>query len=115
MTHSNRRCDHPDFSYCMTSGAEPLVFVFERPRYIALEGAALDQYRKNKATVEFLGGRMILDEWNGGGERPLFTRADIKAMKAAVLKANPDVELRSCWNGEGCHTASIGAAAKGAK
>jgi len=109
MNPDKRRCDHPDFSYCTSGGAEPLVFVFERQRYIRLEGAALDAYRKNKATVESLGGRMILDEWNGGGERAQFTAADIKAMRAAVLKANPDVELRSSWNGKGCYTASIGA------
>lgn len=108
MRPEERSAGHPDFRYCCV-GAEPLVFIFERSRYIRLEGAALDEYRERKATVERLGGRMILSEWDGGGERPTFTAADVEAMKAAVLKANPDIELRSCWNGAGCYTASIGA------
>lgn len=51
---------------------------------------------------------MILQEYELGGETPLFTEEDVQQAIGAVLRDNPDVELDQHWNGVGCRGLSVG-------
>ena len=111
MIPNSRKVIYEGFRYCCM-GADPFVFVFDRPRYIPLTGKALEEYRANKSIVERHGGRMLSDEWSAGGENPKFSKKDTEEMIEAVLAQHPDLNLNSTWNGEGFYTFSVGCGLK---
>jgi len=104
----NRRAEHPDFHWCAENGASPIVFVFDRLRYKKPSPEQLAEYERQRAIVEALGGRMLLQDYQIAGRNEPFTEADCAEMIAAAERANPDLELDKHWNGAGDFSFTVG-------
>ena len=101
---------HPDFRFIgeKATNGHPYV-VFERNLYNKPAPEQITDYRERQETVERLGGRMRLQEYEIAGETPIFTEDDCASMRQAVVSALPDGwEVFESWNGAGSRSLSLG-------
>lgn len=100
--------NHPEFRYVSHWSALGFpVVVFDRRIFFEPTAAQCEDYRRRRAIVEANGGYMRQQEYELGGETPLYTEDDCAMMKKAVEAALPEWEIKDTWNGTGCRTYSI--------
>jgi hypothetical protein len=103
------RIDHPNFRFVGERAVNGYPYVvFERPLYNDPTPEQIADYRKRQETVESLGGRMTISEYEIAGQTLVFTAAECETMCAAVEASLPEWEVIETWNGRGCRTLSVG-------
>jgi hypothetical protein len=116
LIYSMLGCDHPLFRWSSAgawNGApdelqRPYVFVFERRRWLTPTLDEIARYRRDRQTVERLGGTMNRREWEIAGESLPFSASEVQEMIDAVIRDNPGGRFIQHWNGEGGYTLSVG-------
>ena len=111
-----KTCSHPLFKYasqnswsnCSRVVHDPWVFVFDRSLWKTPSREQIDEYRRNKVTVEQLGGYMRRSEYSVAGENPALSKSEVEEILAAVVRDNPTGRIVDHWNGEGCYMMSVG-------
>lgn len=102
--------DHPDFRWVgeRAVNGHPYV-VFERSLYNRPAPEQVADYRERQATVERLGGRMCVEEYEIAGQTLAYTTEDCEAMVAATTAVLPvGWEVFDSWNGIGSRSYSVG-------
>lgn len=102
------RIAHPEFRYVGERAMNGYPYaVFERPLYNQPTPDQIADYRKRQETVEKLGGRMTIQEYEIAGQTPVYTAEDCAALIALVEASLLEWEVFETWNGAGCRTISI--------
>lgn len=102
--------DHPDFRFIGEQATNGFPYVvFERYLYNKPTADQVADYRDRQETVERLGGRMTIQEYQIAGETVRFTEAECREMIRAVDRVLPDGWITfDSWNGAGCRSFSVG-------
>lgn len=116
MKFSKLSCSHPLFKWS-SAGAwhgapkglvKPVVFVFERRRWLTPTPEKRAEYRLAARIVEQLGGSMNQTEYEIAGKAEPLSAKDVASILRAIRRDHPKAKVISHWNGVGSYMMSVG-------